>query len=125
MTQLAKTFKDYPVTAIPVENNLHLKSFCSMAGDNTIAIGSSPTAQRAQQLISSKASFQYEFICVPDDIGANCLFVNGTLVRASCEVFPKSAAVYEEQLHCPQIPLSLSELNKVDGCLTCCSVLIP
>ncbi|KAF7243441.1 N(G),N(G)-dimethylarginine dimethylaminohydrolase 1 [Varanus komodoensis] len=44
---LADTFKDYAVSTVPVSDSLHLKSFCSMAGPNLIAIGSSEAAQKA------------------------------------------------------------------------------
>ncbi|MEJ1276910.1 hypothetical protein NN561_007822 [Cricetulus griseus] len=44
---LADTFKDYAVSTVPVADTLHLKSFCSMAGPNLIAIGSSEPAQKA------------------------------------------------------------------------------
>ncbi|XP_010122978.1 PREDICTED: N(G),N(G)-dimethylarginine dimethylaminohydrolase 1-like, partial [Chlamydotis macqueenii] len=44
---LADTFKDYAVSTVPVHDSLHLKSFCSMAGPNLIAIGSSEAAQKA------------------------------------------------------------------------------
>ncbi|KAL6078605.1 hypothetical protein STEG23_020841, partial [Scotinomys teguina] len=44
---LADTFKDYAVSTVPVADSLHLKSFCSMAGPNLIAIGSSEPAQKA------------------------------------------------------------------------------
>ncbi|XP_034509703.1 N(G),N(G)-dimethylarginine dimethylaminohydrolase 1 isoform X2 [Ailuropoda melanoleuca] len=44
---LADTFKDYAVSTVPVADALHLKSFCSMAGPNLIAIGSSDAAQKA------------------------------------------------------------------------------
>lgn len=94
-----------------------------MAGKDLIAIGSSPAAERAKQLMITEGNFQYQFWPVPDDIGANCLFINGTLVRASHNVFPESSVQYEK-LNCQQVPLSCSELNKVDGCFTCCSVLI-
>lgn len=39
--------QDYAVSTVPVTDALHLKSFCSMAGPNLIAIGSSESAQKA------------------------------------------------------------------------------
>ncbi|XP_011741385.1 N(G),N(G)-dimethylarginine dimethylaminohydrolase 1 isoform X2 [Macaca nemestrina] len=78
---LADTFKDYAVSTVPVADGLHLKSFCSMAGPNLIAIGSSESAQKALK-------------------------------------------VYEKLKDHMLIPVSMSELEKVDGLLTCCSVLI-
>lgn len=121
--QLMSTFPEYPVTKIPVQEGLHLKSFCSMAGLDVIAIGQSAAAKSAQELMISGGMVQYQFVPVNDDIAANCVFANGTLIHSSPDVFPNSANAYD-QLGCPRIPLSASELNKVDGCFTCCSVLI-
>ncbi|KAI6063905.1 N(G),N(G)-dimethylarginine dimethylaminohydrolase 1 [Aix galericulata] len=53
---LADTFKDYAVSTVPVHDSLHLKSFCSMAGPNLIAIGSSEAAQKALKRATAKAS---------------------------------------------------------------------
>ncbi|XP_064444963.1 N(G),N(G)-dimethylarginine dimethylaminohydrolase 1 isoform X2 [Mirounga angustirostris] len=78
---LADTFKDYAVSTVPVADALHLKSFCSMAGPNLIAIGSSESAQKALK-------------------------------------------VYEKLKDHMLIPVSHSELEKVDGLLTCSSILI-
>lgn len=39
--------QDYAVSMVPVQGYLHLKSFCSMAGPDLIAIGSSEAAQKA------------------------------------------------------------------------------
>lgn len=127
LTQLSAAFPQFPVTGITVKEGLHLKSFMSMAATDYIAIGSSPAVMEAKALIESSAKFKYNFLQVPDNTGANCLFVNGAIVHVSTEAFPKSCEVFEK-FSCPEvkkkIPLSVSELNKVDGCFTCCSVLI-
>ena len=127
LQQLAAAFPSIPVTGIPVSAGLHLKSFMSMATPEHIAIGSSPAAQEARKLIESMGKFKYGFLQVPDDTGANCLYINGTIVHASKEVFPGSCEVFEK-FESPsvsgKVALSASEMNKVDGCFTCCSVLI-
>ena len=113
------------MTAIPVCGGLHLKSFMSMAGPDLIAVGTSEPAMTATKLIKSKAKFEYSFLELPDDIAANCLYANGHLVRVSEEHFPQSAGILALlKVEGKQIELDASELNKVDGCLTCCSVLI-
>ena len=123
LTQLATVFPDYPVTSIPVRAGLHLKSFLSMARPTLVAIGMSVAAQEAKKAIETEGKFQYDFIQCPDDIAANCLYLNGTLVHVSQESFPDSHSVFEK-LPGKKIALSAAELNKVDGCFTCCSVLI-
>ena len=124
LSQLAAAFPSYPVTGVPVIEGLHLKSFLSMAGPDTIAIGKSPAATEARKLIETKGNFRYSYLEVPDDIAANCLYINGTLVHVSKEAFPNSSEVFKELPSARKVALSTTELNKVDGCLTCCSVLI-
>lgn len=46
--------QDYAVSTVPVSDSLHLKSFCSMAGPNLIAIGSSEAAQKALKVKHAK-----------------------------------------------------------------------
>lgn len=124
LDQLASAFPDYPVIGVPVEEGLHLKSFVSMAGPDCIAIGMSLAAKDARKIIETQGKFKYQFIEVPDDIGANCLYVNGTLIHIAREDYPRSYRVFENIPTQKKISLSTSELNKVDGCFTCCSVLI-
>nr|CAH17923.1 dimethylarginine dimethylaminohydrolase [Suberites domuncula] len=129
LQQLAAAFPNFPVTGIPVREGLHLKSFLSMATPNHIAMGSSSAALDAKQLIETEGKFKYSYryLQVPDDIGANCLYINGTIVHANNETFPKSCKVFEKFVDADvkaKIALSASEVNKVDGCFTCCSVLI-
>ena len=125
ISQLAAAFPAYSVTGIPVQGGLHLKSFMSMAGPNLVAIGTSPCAKAARKLMEEKGSFQYSFMELPDDVGANCLYLNGTIVHASRDVFPKSCEKFEElDTLAKKVAISLSEMNKVDGCFTCCCVLV-
>ena len=106
-------------------DGLHLKSFMSMAGDDCIAIGQSPAATTAKKMIEDKGKSKYSFLECPDDIGANCLFLNGTIVHATKEDYPGSYDVFAQfSTPAKKIVLSASEVNKVDGCYTCCSVLI-
>uniref|UniRef100_A0A8C2CU84 Dimethylargininase n=1 Tax=Cyprinus carpio TaxID=7962 RepID=A0A8C2CU84_CYPCA len=61
---LADTFKDYAVSTVPVQDALHLKSFCSMAGPGLIAIGSSEAAQKALKLYFQHHYSSLQFIFV-------------------------------------------------------------
>ena len=122
--QLSAAFPGYPVTGVAVMGGLHLKSFCSMAGPDLICIGSSKAACAGREVMEREGHHKYTYLVLPDDIGANCLYINGTLIHVSSDTFPNSAAVFE-QLTCKRVALSTQELNLVDGALTCCSVLIP
>ncbi|XP_064189549.1 N(G),N(G)-dimethylarginine dimethylaminohydrolase 1 isoform X4 [Anguilla rostrata] len=126
---LADTFKDYAVSTVPVQEGLHLKSFCSMAGPGLIAIGSSESAQRALKIMQQMSDHRYDKLTVPDDLAANCVYMNlpskgHVLLHCTPEEYPESVKVFEKLKDHMLIPVSNSEKVKVDGALTCCSVLI-
>ncbi|XP_056588405.1 N(G),N(G)-dimethylarginine dimethylaminohydrolase 1 [Triplophysa dalaica] len=126
---LADTFKDYAVSTVPVRQGLHLKSFCSMAGPDLIAIGSSEHAQKALKIMQQMSDHKYDKLTLPDDLAANCIYMNlpskgHVLLHCTPEEFPESAKVFERLKDHMLIPVSNREKVKVDGALTCCSVLI-
>ncbi|XP_048845536.1 N(G),N(G)-dimethylarginine dimethylaminohydrolase 1-like isoform X1 [Brienomyrus brachyistius] len=126
---LADTFKDYAVSVVPVQNGRHLKSFCSMGGPDLIIIGSSEQAQRALKIMKQMSDHRYDKLTVPDDTAANCIYVHlpdkgHVLLHCTPEEFPESAKVFERLKDYVLIPVSNAEKVKVDGALTCCSVLI-
>ncbi|XP_028588727.2 N(G),N(G)-dimethylarginine dimethylaminohydrolase 1 isoform X2 [Podarcis muralis] len=126
---LADTFKDYAVSTVPVSDSLHLKSFCSMAGPNLIAIGSSEAAQKALKTMQQMSDHRYDKLTVPDDAAANCIYLNipgkgHILLHRAPEEYPESAKVFEKLKDHMLIPIANTELEKIDGALTCCSVLI-
>ncbi|XP_066529462.1 N(G),N(G)-dimethylarginine dimethylaminohydrolase 1 isoform X3 [Hoplias malabaricus] len=126
---LADAFKDYAVSTVPVLDHLHLKSFCSMAGPGLIAIGSSEAAQKALKTMQQMSDHKYDKLTVPDDAAANCIYMNlpgkgHILLHCTPEEFPESSKVFEKLKDHMLIPVPNSEKMKVDGGLTCCSVLI-
>ncbi|XP_062871296.1 N(G),N(G)-dimethylarginine dimethylaminohydrolase 1 [Trichomycterus rosablanca] len=126
---LANTFKDYAVSTVPVMDGLHLKSFCSMAGPGLIAIGSSEPAQKALKMMQQMSDHKYDKLTLPDDAAANCIYMNlpgkgHVLLHRAPEEFPESAKVFEKLKDHMLIPITNMEGSKVDGALTCCSVLI-
>ncbi len=66
---------------------------------------------------------EYRISVVRDEGAANCLFLNNTLVRRASTEFPNSAEVWNS-VGGNQIEIEAGELAKVDGALTCCSLLI-
>ncbi|CAJ1061082.1 N(G)%2CN(G)-dimethylarginine dimethylaminohydrolase 1 [Xyrichtys novacula] len=126
---LADAFKDYAVSTVPVLEGLHLKSFCSMGGPGLIVIGSSEPAQKALKIMQQMSDHRYDKLTVPDDLAANCIYMNlpnkgHVLLHCTSEEFPESAKVFEKLKDHLLIPVSNMEKVKVDGALTCCSVLI-
>ncbi|KXJ17733.1 N(G),N(G)-dimethylarginine dimethylaminohydrolase 1 [Exaiptasia diaphana] len=123
MEALAAAFPAFPVSGIKVEKHLHLKSMMSMAGDDLIVVGSSSMASNSFKEIESKAKYKYRKLVVPEDVAANCLYLNGTLVHPSAKEIPESISVLQG-LPGEKIEAENSELHKADGCLTCCSILL-
>ena len=108
------------------EEALHLKSFCSMCTKTTILVGGSMGMALQKHLERVPAFANHSFLQVPDMAAANCVLVNDTLIRRSRAEFPDSDAVFRAQIpsHIRQVEVEAGELAKVDGALTCCSLLL-
>ncbi|CAH2314337.1 dimethylarginine dimethylaminohydrolase 2 L homeolog isoform X6 [Pelobates cultripes] len=126
---VAKTYQDYAVSTVPVPGDLHLKSFCSMGGPDTLVIGSSDTAKKALKVMEQLTDHHYETLTVPDDPAANCIYARvGTktnvLIHRSADEYPNSVQVFQKLTDYTLVPASCSEVSKIGGCLTACSILI-
>ncbi|XP_051869056.1 N(G),N(G)-dimethylarginine dimethylaminohydrolase 1 [Pristis pectinata] len=126
---LADVFKDYAVSKVSVTGALHLKSFCTMAGPGLIAIGSSDHAQKVLTNMQEMSEHRYDKLTLPDDEAANCVYLNTpekghVLLHRTAEEFPESAKVFGKLRDYLLIPVANTELAKVDGGLTCCSILL-
>ncbi len=124
MDALQETFPAYPVHGIEISDGaLHLKSMMSLVGEDIIAIGNSESAQHALRQMQNKMQFKYKILKVSHDAAANALFINGHVIRRCAWEFP---GIEEEFGSLPYEKLELpnTELCKVDGALTCCSLLI-
>lgn len=118
---LRDAFPKYPTHAVEIENDtLHLKSMMTMVDEDIILCGKSSDACKAIDIVMQKSQFMYSVVRTPDDSGANVVVLNGTIFCRSD--LPDSLKVLEK-LSIPKIALAAGELSKVDGCLTCCSVL--
>lgn len=95
----------------------------SMAGVDLIAISETKSGNHAWKEIESNAHFKYKKLGFPDDNGANCLFINGTVLHPPKNEYPDSFKVWKT-LECPRVELPNSELTKTDGSLTCNSIRI-
>jgi dimethylargininase len=103
----------YTTTAVPVGPGLHLKSSVNLVAPNTLLL----TAEFA-----AKPAFAgYQYIVVDEDeaYACNALYINGTLIMPSG--FPRTWSKLEA-LGQPVVELDVSEIQKMDGGLTCMSL---
>lgn len=104
----------YTVRAVPTRGCLHLKSAVTQVAERTVLL--------QPEWVDAEPFSEYEIITVDstEEHAANALRVGSTLVYPSC--FPRTAA----RLTAADISLSLvdvSELQKAEGAVTCCSLL--
>ncbi|XP_066529461.1 N(G),N(G)-dimethylarginine dimethylaminohydrolase 1 isoform X2 [Hoplias malabaricus] len=83
----------------------------------------------AFKTMQQMSDHKYDKLTVPDDAAANCIYMNlpgkgHILLHCTPEEFPESSKVFEKLKDHMLIPVPNSEKMKVDGGLTCCSVLI-
>lgn len=123
---MQKAFPEWPVTGITITPPvLHLSSMSSMCGIDTIAIGDSQSGRIAWKEIQTMSYYQkYNCLVFPDNNGANCLFINGTIFHPPEDEYPESYKIWQT-VDRPRIELPNSELAKADGSLTCNSIRIP
>lgn len=113
-----------PVIGIPVSSGLHLKSILSLFDSETIVIASEPAGKVIQEQIEKRAPHSYTFVKVPDTTASNVLRVGSNLIMQ--EGFPESEKILQAECKKKQVQLlklSMSELIKADGALTCGSLL--
>lgn len=124
INQVKKIFESrFNVHAIPVTQGLHLKSVLSGLDPETILITASETGKAIEKEISSITG-RYTFVHVEDMVAANVLRIGKTMVIQ--DGFPKLEKVlrgFAEKNGLQVEKLTMSELIKADGALTCCSIL--
>ncbi|XP_006013404.1 N(G),N(G)-dimethylarginine dimethylaminohydrolase 2 [Latimeria chalumnae] len=126
---VADTFRDFAVSTVPVSGVPHLKSFCSMGGPDTIVIGSSEAARKALKSMEQLTDHRYDTLTVPDDVAANCLYARvgaagNVLIHRSSEEFPESAQAFQKLTDYTLLPAACTEIAKIGGAITSCSLLI-
>jgi dimethylargininase len=105
---------DYRVQPIEVKGCLHLKSACSYLGRQTLLLNRSLIG--AEQL----AGWQLLDVSADEPAAANVLLLNQTLIMP--DSFPKTRALLEKRGFEVQA-LDVSELQKAEAGVTCCSLI--
>ncbi|XP_055955917.1 N(G),N(G)-dimethylarginine dimethylaminohydrolase 1-like [Patella vulgata] len=123
---IAETFPEFPVTGIPVHPTvLHLKSIATMLGDGVMAVGGSSAANEMFQAVKNKAKFDYKYVELEKDTSANVLYINGKVVhKTQPELGDHDYKKLLSNISGDRVEVCMDEMYKVDGCLSCCSILI-
>ncbi len=113
ITELLRPY-DYSVQPVPVRGCLHLKSGCSYIGNNTMLVHRS--------WIDSDRFRGFDLLDVPEaePAAANALLIEKTVILPSA--YPQTQAVLEKR-GCEVRMIDVSELQKAEAGVTCCSVL--
>jgi dimethylargininase len=105
----------YQVQAVEVRGCLHLKSACSYVGNNTILIN------RSWIDVEPLQGFELLYVADEEPNAANALLFNDVVILA--EGFPKTRALLEERGFRVRT-VDVSELQKAEAGVTCCSVIV-
>jgi dimethylargininase len=92
-----------------------------MCGHDHIIVGGD-LGRVIASAVETASPRRYKITHVTDNEAANCVFINGTLIRRTRDEFPMSADALDA-IGGKQLAVTASELAKVDGALSCCSVL--
>ena len=106
---------DVKVEQIPDPAMIHLKSFVSYIGNNTLV----STAEFASNLFFEK--FRVLVVSEKEKYAANILAVNGVVILAAG--YPLTEKMLSDEGF-EVLTLDVSEFRKCDGALTCLSILI-
>eukprot|EP01138_Halocafeteria_seosinensis_P001098 gb/GECG01001123.1/.p1 GENE.gb/GECG01001123.1/~~gb/GECG01001123.1/.p1 ORF type:complete len:294 (+),score=33.68 gb/GECG01001123.1/:1-882(+) len=127
--------ENLPVHKVDLEGKsaLHLKSLMTMANSNTLVcspdgediarfIADIVKSTRSDNKVEGWDRFSIRKATSPGE--ANCVFANDHILCRSSAEFPSIELLYED-LAKNVVHLNMSELEKADGALSCCSLLIP
>merc|ERR1712183_499074 len=123
-------FKDIKVHGVPCTDNVHLKSFMSMAGCDAILVSTVTEATRATlREVKDKALERYRFIEFFGDIHkANVIYFEtkdgSVLLHPEMKWKREEKKALEEIEVDQKIEVDISELHKVDGRLSNCCIFL-
>jgi len=116
------------VHEIPVRDGLHLKSCMTMCGVDTVMCSVENQGTRDMlEDVKKKATVTYKFIEAEiTPVKANVIYIEIENRGSICLHSVMTSKAEQKALNAievdEKIEVDLSELNKVDGCLTCCTV---
>lgn len=134
---LAKVYSDYRVTAVDINHSdfdapltdtviyppLHLKSICSRAGDTTLLVGGF-AGKVISRIINITSPGAYDIVALPDMTAANCVWANDVLITPLESEMTATSMRLLRNLKGSHVSVATNELAKLDGAITCCSILL-
>ncbi len=105
----------YKVTGVQMHDCLHLKTAVTRVDDDTLLINKNWVDTHHFD------SFKLIDVDASEPFAANCLPVNGSIIYPTS--FPQTRARLEAH-GCKIIPVTVDELAKAEGAVTCCSLII-
>lgn len=124
---VAESFPEYFVIPIYMDKiqALHLKSVCSMAGKQVLAMSTSKDGEDILKQIRDRAQFSYDVLKLENDAASNMLYINNRLVhRTREEINENSMSVLDEKILYPKHQVCVSELEKARANLSSLVLLI-
>ena len=114
--QIALDEHGYKVTGVEMHDCLHLKTAITKVDDSTVLIN--PNWVDTHHF----KDFRWIEVDAEEPFAANCLPVSGRIIYPTA--FPKTRAKLEAH-GCKIQPVTVDELAKAEGAVTCCSLIIP
>lgn len=119
---LQKAFPEVKVHSIAVGEGLHLKSVLSMIAPQTLAVEDRLAATAMFDEIQQKTGGHFKMVKTVGPGAANTVLVGDTVICSATLGTDLKAHYKQHAEHV--IPVDMSEFHKVDGGLTCLSLLI-
>lgn len=126
--KLHEAFPEFKIHSIDInpymKHVLHLKSVLSVCGYNKMVVG----GDIGKKIILSNDSFpkdnRIEYLSIPDIEASNLIYANDTIITRSSKEYPSSIEKIKDYVGKGNvIEVNMDELEKLDGAITCCSVL--
>ena len=122
--ELRETFPSYEVVEVDVRGPLHLTTMMGLFGEDTLCISSESRHGRTMlDQINKRSKTRYRQVEVAEDVAANCIAINGTLLCKGKKENSRSYGIVKGAAGGREvIGLELSEIEKAIGSLTCMSL---
>ncbi|CAD5122974.1 DgyrCDS11364 [Dimorphilus gyrociliatus] len=106
---VAKAFPEYSTSIVNVrEPYLHLKDCVSLCGPEILAIAKSNAAKEMLREMR-KAGHGYKMIEVEEDLAANTIYCNNTVIHLSSDTIPRSIGLFKDKLDFQCVPVEIKE----------------